>query len=285
MYSVEVKNLTYQYPTDEKKILKNVSFKVKKGEFCSIVGANGSGKTTLCNAIRGFVPKFYKGTMEGQVLINGRDIAEEEIGDLATEIGFVFQNPFTQISGVADTVYDELAYGLENLGVDPEEIHQRVEKILKVTKTEEFRDRNPYQLSGGQQQRVALAAILVMEQDILVIDEPTSQLDPQSTNDVFDIIQVMKEMGKTIILVEHKMEEVAKYSDHIIVMDEGKIVLEGTPKEVFTSAECEKYRLRLPECTAIGKYLIKEGVCLPEIPITVEDAVEKIKTYMNKEGQ
>lgn len=285
MYSVEVKNLTYQYPTDEKKILKDVSFKVKKGEFCSIVGANGSGKTTLCNAIRGFVPKFYKGTMEGQVLINGRDIAEEEIGDLATEIGFVFQNPFTQISGVADTVYDELAYGLENLGVDPEEIHQRVEKILKVTKTEEFRDRNPYQLSGGQQQRVALAAILVMEQDILVIDEPTSQLDPQSTNDVFDIIQVMKEMGKTIILVEHKMEEVAKYSDHIIVMDEGKIVLEGTPKEVFTSAECEKYRLRLPECTAIGKYLIKEGVCLPEIPITVEDAVEKIKTYMNKEGQ
>lgn len=285
MYSVEVKNLTYQYPTDEKKILKDVSFKVKKGEFCSIVGANGSGKTTLCNAIRGFVPKFYKGTMEGQVLINGRDIAEEEIGDLATEIGFVFQNPFTQISGVADTVYDELAYGLENLGVDPEEIHQRVEKILKITKTEEFRDRNPYQLSGGQQQRVALAAILVMEQDILVIDEPTSQLDPQSTNDVFDIIQVMKEMGKTIILVEHKMEEVAKYSDHIIVMDEGRIVLEGTPKEVFTSAECEKYRLRLPECTAIGKYLIKEGVCLPEIPITVEDAVEKIKTYMNKEGQ
>lgn len=285
MYSVEVKNLTYQYPTDEKKILKDVSFKVKKGEFCSIVGANGSGKTTLCNAIRGFAPKFYKGTMEGQVLINGRDIAEEEIGDLATEIGFVFQNPFTQISGVADTVYDELAYGLENLGVDPEEIHQRVEKILKVTKTEEFRDRNPYQLSGGQQQRVALAAILVMEQDILVIDEPTSQLDPQSTNDVFDIIQVMKEMGKTIILVEHKMEEVAKYSDHIIVMDEGKIVLEGTPKEVFTSEECEKYRLRLPECTAIGKYLIKEGVCLPEIPITVEDAVEKIKTYMNKEGQ
>lgn len=283
MYSVEVENLTYQYPTEEKKILKDVSFKVKKGEFCSIVGANGSGKTTLCNAIRGFVPKFYKGTMEGKVLINGRDIADEEIGDLATEIGFVFQNPFTQISGVADTVYDELAYGLENLGVEPEEIHNRVEEILKITKTEEFRDRNPYQLSGGQQQRVALAAILVMQQDILVIDEPTSQLDPQSTNDVFDIIQIMRDMGKTIILVEHKMEEIAKYSDHVIVMNDGRIVMEGTPTEVFTSSECEKYRLRLPQCTIIGKQLMKEGIDLREVSITVEDTIKKIKNYIRGE--
>lgn len=283
MYSVEVENLSYQYPTEDKMILKNISLKVKKGEFCSIVGANGSGKTTLCNAIRGFVPKFYKGTMEGSVKIHGKDIADKEIGDLATEIGFVFQNPFTQISGVADTVYDELAYGLENLGISPDEIHKRVEKILKLTKTEQFRDRNPYQLSGGQQQRVALAAILVMEQDILVIDEPTSQLDPQSTKDVFDIIQIMRDMGKTIILVEHKMEEIAKYSDHVVVMDDGKIVMEGTPKEVFTNPKCEQYKLRLPQCTVIGTHLIKENIDLQELPITVEDTVKQIKNYINGE--
>ena len=126
------------------------------------------------------------------------------------EVGFVFQNPFTQISGIADTVYEELAFGLENMGIDPVEINERIERIMKLTKIEEFRDRDPYQLSGGQQQRVALASILVMGQDVLVIDEPTSQLDPQSTDDVFEMIALMKSMGKTIVLVEHKMEQIAE---------------------------------------------------------------------------
>ena len=170
MDSIQIKNLTYRYPTSEADVLKDVSFTVKKGELCAIVGANGSGKTTLCNAIRGFVPKFYKGEISGDVLVNGRDVKEDPDGKNALEIGFVFQNPFTQISGIASTVYEELAYGLENMGVEPEEIRQRIERIMELTKIQEFRDRDPYQLSGGQQQRVALAAILVMDQDVLVID-------------------------------------------------------------------------------------------------------------------
>lgn len=118
MYSIEIKNLTYQYPTAEKPILKNVSLKVKKGELCAIVGANGSGKTTLCNAIRGFVPSFYKGEISGEVLVNGKNMQEEDIGSTAMDVGFVFQNPFTQISGIASTVYEELAYGLCNMGIE-----------------------------------------------------------------------------------------------------------------------------------------------------------------------
>lgn len=240
MDSIKIKNLTYRYPTAEEDILRNVSLSVKKGDLCALVGKNGSGKTTLCNAIRGFVPKFYKGDISGEVLVNGKDVQKEEIGSTALEVGFAFQNPFTQISGIADTVYEELAYGLENMGVDPAEIDDRVNRIMKLTKIEDFRDRNPYQLSGGQQQRVALAAVLVMNQDIFVIDEPTSQLDPQSTDDVFEMIKLMKSMGKTIVLVEHKMEQIAEYADQVVVMDQGQVVMEGTPKEVFSDPRCEE---------------------------------------------
>lgn len=282
MDSIQIKNLTYRYPTSEADVLKDVSFTVKKGELCAIVGANGSGKTTLCNAIRGFVPKFYKGEISGEVLVNGRDVKEDPDGENALEIGFVFQNPFTQISGIASTVYEELAYGLENMGVEPEEIRQRIERIMELTKIQEFRDRDPYQLSGGQQQRVALAAILVMDQDVLVIDEPTSQLDPQSTDDVFEIIKLMKSMGKTIVLVEHKMEQIAKYADQIIVLDGGQVVMEGTPKEVFSDPDCLKYHTRLPQSTRIALELKKEGVNLSEIPVTVEETVGMIRTAMEE---
>lgn len=282
MDSIQIKNLTYRYPTSEADVLKDVSFTVKKGELCAIVGANGSGKTTLCNAIRGFVPKFYKGEISGEVLVNGRDVKEDPDGKNALEIGFVFQNPFTQISGIASTVYEELAYGLENMGVEPEEIRQRIERIMELTKIQEFRDRDPYQLSGGQQQRVALAAILVMDQDVLVIDEPTSQLDPQSTDDVFEIIKLMKSMGKTVVLVEHKMEQIAEYADQIIVLDGGQVVMEGTPKEVFSDPDCLKYHTRLPQSTRIALELKKEGANLSEIPVTVEETVGMIRTAMEE---
>ena len=142
MDSIVIKDLTYQYPTAEVPTLKNVSITVKKGELCAIVGANGSGKTTLCNAIRGFVPIFYKGDISGEVLVNGKNVQEEELGTTAMDVGFVFKNPFTQISGVAPTVFDELAYGLCNMGIEPDEIRKRVEEIMKLTKTEEFRDRD-----------------------------------------------------------------------------------------------------------------------------------------------
>lgn len=277
MDSIKITNLTYRYPTAEEDILKNVSLSVKKGDLCALVGKNGSGKTTLCNAIRGFVPKFYKGDISGEVLVNGKDVQKEGIGSTALEVGFAFQNPFTQISGIADTVFEELAYGLENMGVEPEEINDRVNRIMKLTKIEDFRDRNPYQLSGGQQQRVALAAVLVMNQDIFVIDEPTSQLDPQSTDDVFEIIKLMKSMGKTIVLVEHKMEQIAEYADQVVVMDQGQIVMEGTPKEVFSDPRCEAYHIRLPQCTGISLDLRKEGISLEDLPVTLTETVDIIR--------
>ena len=163
--------------------------------------------------------------------------------------------------------------------MDLDEEYSKLTDTELKAKTEEFKDRNPYMLSGGQQQRVALAAILVMEQDILVIDEPTSQLDPQSTDDVFEIIQLMRGMGKTIILVEHKMEQIARYSDHVIVLDKGKIVLEGTAEEVFTDYRCEKFHTRLPQWTVIGKQLRDNKVDLKKLPITQEGMAREIKAF------
>lgn len=282
MDSIQITNLTYKYPISDAPVLKNISLHVKKGELCAIIGANGSGKTTLCNAIRGFVPKFYKGEIWGEIIVNGKDVQKEEIGSTALDIGFVFQNPFTQISGIAKTVFEELAFGLENMGIEREVIIRRVEETMKMTKIEEFRDRNPFQLSGGQQQRVALAAILVMGQPVLVIDEPTSQLDPQSTDDVFEVIKLMKNMGKTIVLVEHKMEQIAEYADHVIVLDKGEIVMEGTAKEVFSNPLCEAYHTRLPQCTKISMELKNMGIGMEGTPVTVEETVNAILAVIKR---
>ncbi len=280
MDSIVIENVNYRYPTAKKDILKDISLTIEKGELCALVGQNGSGKTTLCNVIRGFSPKFYQGDLTGKVWINGKDIEEIELGDIALDVGYVFQNPFTQISGVTDTVYEELAFGLENMGVEVSEIHKRVDKIMKQTKIEPFKDRNPFQLSGGQLQRVALASILVMEQDILIIDEPTSQLDPQSTDDVFELIKLMKSMGKTVILVEHKMEQIAEYADRVVVLDEGGIVMQGTAQSVFSDPLCEKYHVRLPKCTSIAFELKKQGLNLGRIPVTIEDTISEINKIM-----
>lgn len=279
MDSIRIENLTYRYATAKADSLKGVNLSIREGEFCSIVGPNGGGKTTLCNAIRGFVPKFYKGELEGNVWIEGKNVEEYELGDLAMKVGFVFQNPFTQISGIAKTVYEELAFGLENMGIEPGQIRKRVEDVMKLAKIEEFRDRNPYQLSGGQQQRIALAAILIMQQDILVIDEPTSQLDPQSTDDIFALIREMKNRGKTIVLVEHKMEQVAEYSDHLVIMEGGRIAAEGTPHEVIGSGACERLHTRVPQCTKIGTKLREQGIALRRVPITMGELLEDVREY------
>ena len=231
----KIENINYKYPLEEKQALKNINIEIKKGEFWAVIGKNGSGKTTFCNMLRRFVPDFYKGELTGKITLEDKELKDYSQKELVQKIGFVFQNPFTQISGVKDTVFEEIAYGLENLGLDKEEIISRVEKILKLLEIEKLRDRNPYDLSGGQKQRVALASIIAMDPDILVIDEPTSQLDPKGTEDIFKIINLMANEGKTIILVEHKLELIAEYAQNILVFDEGEIILSGKAEEVLNN--------------------------------------------------
>ena len=275
---LKLENVNYKYPLEEKNTLQNINIEIKKGEFWAVIGKNGSGKTTLCNILRRFVPDFYKGELTGKITLEGKELKDYSQKEIVQKIGFVFQNPFTQISGVKNTVFEEIAYGLENLGIERETIISEVEKILKLLEIEKLRDKNPYNLSGGQKQRVALASIIAMNPDILVIDEPTSQLDPKGTEDIFKIINLMANEGKTIILVEHKLELIAEYAENILVLDEGEIILSGKANEVLNNKILLEKEIGMTQYSILSYELEKAGkVEFEEIPITKEKIVELLK--------
>ena len=275
---LKLENVNYKYPLEEKNTLKNINIEIKKGEFWAVIGKNGSGKTTLCNILRRFVPDFYKGELTGKITLEGKELKDYSQKEIVQKIGFVFQNPFTQISGVKNTVFEEIAYGLENLGIERETIISEVEKILKLLEIEKLRDKNPYNLSGGQKQRVALASIIAMNPDILVIDEPTSQLDPKGTEDIFKIINLMANEGKTIILVEHKLELIAEYAENILVLDEGEIILSGKASEVLNNKILLEKEIGMTQYSILAYELEKaRKIELEEIPITKEKIVELLK--------
>ena len=279
-YVMECKNVTYTYPLADEPSIRNVSLSIEEGKFYGVVGENGSGKTTLCAILRGFAPSFYQGEIQGEVLVYGKPIGEYG-GELATKIGYVFQNPFTQISGVKETVFEEVAYGLENFGVPVEEIVERVEEIMKLTHIDSLAEKNPLELSGGQMQRVALASVLVLEPDILIIDEPTSQLDPQGTESVFEIIKMMKDKKKTIILVEHKIDLIAEYADEVLVLKGGRLIAGGDKAQVLSDMSLMEQGVQLPQMAILGSRLKEKGFPISEIPVTEKHAVEIISAALN----
>ncbi len=273
-----LKDINYKYPLDEQNVLKNINIEIEKGDFLAIIGNNGSGKTTLCNVLRGFIPNFYKGNLTGEVVFDGKSLSEYTPGEIAGKMGFVFQNPFTQISGVKETVYEEIAFGLENLGLEVGYIKKRVEEILEMLEIENLRERNPYELSGGQGQKVALASIIAMDPEVLIIDEPTSQLDPKGTEDVFRIISMMSEKGKTIILVEHKLELISEYARNIVVMDRGEIILNGKTENILTDKMLLQKEIGMTQYTLLGYELIKEkGIRFDRIPVTKKNIIEELE--------
>lgn len=271
----KLEDVSYKYPLEDREILKNINLDIKKGEFWAVIGKNGSGKTTLCNVLRRFVPDFYKGELKGKITLEGKELKDYSAKEIVQKVGFVFQNPFTQISGVKETVFEEIAFGLENLALDAEYIRKRVEETLKLLRIEELRDKNPYELSGGQGQKVALASIIAMDPEIMVIDEPTSQLDPKGTEEIFEIIDILKKEGKTIILVEHKLELIAEYAEKVMVLDEGEMILSGNTEDVLKNKILMEKEIGIPQYAALAYKLMEEGkVQFEEIPITKEKAVE-----------
>lgn len=284
MDRIELKHVTFSYTLAENKALDDVSFTFEKGRFYGVIGENGGGKTTLCNLLRGLIPNFFKGEMSGQVLYDGTDMKDLDVDALSVDIGYVFQNPFTQISGVKKTVFEEVALGLENLGVPPEEIVKRVIDVLKLLEIERLALNNPTELSGGQRQRVAFASIIVMDPDILVIDEPTSQLDPEGSRRIFDIIEMLKKRNKTIVLVEHKINMIARYCDEVLVMKDGKLVRSGSAQEVLADASLPSLGVRLPEAAQLAYDLADEGLPMPGTPITDEDCCRMIQEMWGIHG-
>ena len=274
---IELKNVTYNYPLTKRPSLDSVNCHFEEGKVYGIIGENASGKTTLCNLVRGLIPFFYNGELEGEVLIDGKDVREWDEAELSVKIGYVFQNPFTQISGVKDTVFEEVGIGIENLGMPKEEMIQKIIEVCRLLKIEELIQKNPLELSGGQCQRVSFASIIAMDSKIIVIDEPTSQLDPEGTKDVFEIIQLLKAAHKTIILVEHKVDLIAKYCDEVVVMSKGTVVMQGSTHEVLSSDRLFEYGAPIPQAAILGHRMTEAGKRLDRIPITNEEAVELIR--------
>ncbi|MEM2913862.1 MAG: ATP-binding cassette domain-containing protein [Candidatus Bathyarchaeia archaeon] len=275
MAVIEAERLTYTYPIGTKPAFEDISIKIEKGEFVFLTGPSGCGKTTLCRCFNGLIPHFYSGKLEGEIKVAGLKVAEHPIHELAKHVGMVFQNPENQLFALS--VEKDIAFGLENLGIPREKIRERVDWALKVTGIYDLRNRAPYDLSGGQQQRVAIASVLAMRPEIIVLDEPTSFLDPLSAKKIFEVISGLnKELDITIILVEHRLDLAAKYADRVVIMDKGRIVLDGNPRDVFCSDEARLIGVGIPKATRLYNILKENGINLKKVPLSSEEASQII---------
>lgn len=274
---IEFQDVTFSYEEDEEgstigeTIVENFSLQIKKGDFVAVLGHNGCGKSTiakLCNGIN--LPQ------SGKVLVDGVDTKDEEtINGVRQKVGMVFQNPDNQI--VATIVEDDVAFGPENLGVEPSEIRRRVDEALKRVGMYDFRLSEPHKLSGGQKQRVAIAGIIAMQPECIVLDEPTSMLDPRGRKEVLDTVKMLNsEYGITVILITHYMDEAAK-ANRVIVMEKGGIILDGNPREVFSHIDTlKKVGLDVPESTFLARELKKEGIDIKGDILTVDELLSEI---------
>lgn len=276
MSLIEVKDLKYRYPGTTQLALDGVSFTVEKGEFIGIAGENGAGKSSLSQALLGLIPQFYKGAYGGSVTVCGMDARSTPVSELCRHVGLVFQNPFNQLSGAKDTVYDEVGYGLQNLGFPPEEIRTRVESVLRCFGIWEYRDRNPFDLSGGQLQRVAICSVLAMKPDVLILDEPTSQLDPEGSEEVFHTVDELTKMGITIIMIEQKIEKLAGYCDRVLLMHQGHVVDYDTPRKIFSREDLYDLGVNPPAYTRFARanaLVFEDGT----LPVTHAETLERVK--------
>jgi energy-coupling factor transport system ATP-binding protein len=283
MALIELHDVTYIYPNTAAPALQHVSLQVEEGEFVAIIGANGAGKSTLGYAVTGFVPHFFQGELQGEITVAGLDTRTHGLEDLMLVAGLVFQNPANQISGAKFTVFEEIAFGLENLGVPREEMRRRVEDVMRLVGITDLADRSPYALSGGQQQRVALASILVMAPKVLVLDEPTSQLDPIGSREVFAAIHSLSRQGMTVLMAEHKLEWVATFADRVLLLANGRIILDGPPDRVLVRPELITHAVGQTAYTAAAQQSAQRGLwpASQPLPITLDQAASGFARVLN----
>lgn len=268
---IRIEDLVFEYVKSEDgssvRAIDGVSFNVEKGSFTAVIGQNGSGKSTLAKNINGLLVPT-----SGRVLVDGLDTAEHDnIWTVRQKVAMVFQNPDNQI--VSSIVEDDVAFGPENLGVDPAEIRRRVDEALKGVEMYDFRKKAPHMLSGGQKQRIAIAGAVAMEPECIVFDEPTAMLDPRGRQEVLDVIKQLNAKGITVLLITHFMEEAAQ-ADKIVVLDRGVKRMEGTPQEIFlNSEELRRLSLDVPPAVDLAMRLRERDIDIPEGILTIDDMV------------
>jgi energy-coupling factor transport system ATP-binding protein len=273
---IHVHGLTYTYPHTEKPSLTDIQLDVEQGECIGIIGANGAGKSTLCYALMGLVPHFYHGTIAGDLWLDGVNVPDANLAVMALHAGLVFQNPMNQFSGAKLTVTEEIAFGLENLGIDRDTMLERIDWAMNLLDITHLAARNPYDLSGGQMQRVAIASILALKPKVLILDEPTSQLDPLGTIEVFSAIEMLRTQGITIVIAEHKTELLVQYCSRIGVLVEGELKAMGTPAEVFAHPEIDQWKVNIPRYTQAFRTLDEESA---SVPTTLNETIERLSQY------
>jgi energy-coupling factor transporter ATP-binding protein EcfA2 len=277
MAVIESKSLTYTYPGASKPSISDVTIKVEKGEFVLITGPSGCGKTTLCRCFNGLIPHFYQGELTGEMIVAGKDVTKFQTHELAKHVGLVFQNPENQLFALS--IEKDVAFGLENLGFSRPEMRERVDWALKLTGIYDIRDRSPHEVSGGQQQRVAIAAVLAMQPEIIVLDEPTSFLDPLSAERIFEVIHELNQrLGITVVLVEHRLDLTARYATHIVIMDRGKVCSNGDTREVLSNEETRLVGVGIPKATLLHQMLIKSGMNISKVTPLSSDELVKLLT-------
>ena len=270
------KNYSFTYATSSRMALRNINLSIPRGEIALIAGASGCGKSTFLKSINGLIPHMYPGKLEGGVTVGGKDVSDTKISELATKVGYVFQNPENQI--FMFSVERDIAFGLENLGIPRETMRKMVDWAMDLLKIKHLALKAPYTLSDGQKQRVALAGVLAMKPDILILDEPTSLLDPHTASELVLTVKELRDtLGMTILIVEHRLDLLANIASRILVLRDGQLVLDGPPREVLATNEVIEAGVTVPVITMLHSMLSRKGVSLGESSLTVDEFVEKLK--------
>ncbi len=278
---IDLKDVSYAYPDTDHYVLSHVNMAVKPGTVTGIVGASGSGKTTLAKIISGFIPHVDGGELSGSVVVDGATIADVTLSEAVSHVGLVIQSPFNQISGAKFTVREELAFGLENLGVVREEMAERVVAVADLLGITSLLDRSPYALSGGQQQLVAIASMIIMRTPVLVMDEPTSQLDPGGTRMVFDVMSSLRDAGITVVIFEHKLELLREHADIIHVLADHQLIASGPSRTMLADPRLDEWGIGSTRFTDAASIARDRGL-LPktvEIPVSLSDSVPVFSSY------
>ncbi|MEM3737612.1 MAG: ABC transporter ATP-binding protein [Candidatus Bathyarchaeia archaeon] len=273
---IEIRDLTYTYPRAESPAISHINLRIEEGEFVILTGPSGCGKTTLCRCLNGLIPNFYGGVINGSVSIAGLDTSAHRTNELSQHVGFVFQNPENQLFSLS--AERDVAFGLENLATPRDEIRRRVDWALQVLGISNLRERSPQELSGGEQQKVALACVIAMKPKIMILDEPTSHLDPLSAKSILEVIgRLNREQRITVILVEQRLDLVAKYATRILVMLDGRIKSDGAPRTVLARSLKELECLDIPKFTRLHCILAQEKILTLPVSLSAEELSRKLR--------